>query len=97
MEKASKIRVLFIGAGGVNFGGLIGPWNHSRRLEQINEVEVVGIADPDLPKAKKVLESKLSGESGIMYRDCIVMANYLDAIKTAKPQVAFIGENPIAE
>lgn len=85
-------RVLFIGAGAVNFGGLIGPWNHSRRLEQLGKVQVVAIADPDLAKAQKILENKLSGPFADMYKDCIVMANYLDALKTAKPNMAYIGQ-----
>ena len=82
---------MFIGAGAVNFGGTIGPWDHSRRLEQLGGVQVVAIADPDLPKAHKVLEGKLSGGFAEMYKHCVVMPNYLEAIETAKPQVAFIG------
>ena len=86
------IRVLFIGAGAVNFGGTIGPWNHSRRLEELEGVQVVAIADPDLPKARKVLEAKLAGGSAEMYKGCLVVASYLEAIQAAKPQVAFIGK-----
>ena len=88
----SIVRVLFIGAGAVNFGGTIGPWDHSRRLEQLGGVQVVAIADPDLPKAQEVLKSKLDGQFADMYKGCIVMANYLDAIETTKPHVAFIGK-----
>ncbi len=84
-------KVLFIGAGAVNFGGAEGPWDHSRRLEQLGGVQVVAIADPDLPKALKVLENKLSGEFAEVYKDCVVLASYLDAIKKTKPDVAFIG------
>lgn len=54
------LRVLFIGAGAVNFGGAEGPWDHSRRLEKLGGVEVVAIADPDLKKARAVLQKKLS-------------------------------------
>ena len=86
------LRVLFIGAGTVNFGGSEGPWDHSRRLEQLGGVQVVAIADPDLPKAKKLLDTKLGGKFADMYTGCIVMANYLDAIETTKPHVAFIGK-----
>ena len=86
------VRVLFIGAGAVNFGGAEGPWDHSRRLEKLGGVQVVAIADPDLPKARKVLEIKLAGESAAMYKGCLVVASYLEALQTANPQVAFIGE-----
>ena len=86
------LRVLFVGAGAVNFGGAEGPWDHSRRLEELGGVQVVAIADPDLPKARRVLELKLAGGSAEMYKDCLVVANYLEAIQTAKPQVAFIGK-----
>ena len=50
----AELRVLFIGAGAVNFGGAEGPWDHSRRLEGEGGVHIVAIADPDLPKAKQV-------------------------------------------
>ncbi len=85
------VRVLFVGAGGVNFGGVLGPWNHSKRLEQLGGVEVVAIADPDIEKASSVLQKKLSGEHAYMYRNCIVEADFNIAINKAKPGVAFIG------
>lgn len=33
------LRVLFVGASTVNFGGAPGPWDHSRRLEEIGGVK----------------------------------------------------------
>ena len=92
MAALSPIRVLFIGAGSGNFGGNIGPWNHSRRLEKLGGVKVVAIADPDLQKAQRVLEVKLTGESAEVYRGCLVVASYLEALQMANPQVAFIGK-----
>lgn len=86
------LRVLFIGAGAVNFGGAEGPWDHSRRLEELGGVQVVAIADPDLPKARGVLQLKLTGGAAEMYKGCLVVADYLEAIQTTKPQVAFIGK-----
>lgn len=83
--------LLFIGSGAVNFGGAEGPWDHSRRLEQVEGVEIVAIADPDLPKAQEVLKRKQSGPHGDLYRDCKVYANYKDALAAAKPDIAFIG------
>ena len=91
MESSESVRVLFIGAGGVNFGGVIGPWNHSKRLEKLGGVEVVAIADPDLKKARAVLEKKLSGEYAHLYSNCMVEADYKVAIDKSNPQVAFIG------
>lgn len=88
----SALRVLFIGAGAVNFGGAEGPWDHSRRLERLGGVRVVAIADPDLPKATRVLEAKLSGAHKHMYEGCQLFASYTEAIATCKVDVAFIGE-----
>ena len=90
---SDTLRVLIIGAGAVNFGGAEGPWDHSRRLERAEGVRIVGIADPDLPKARKVLERKLgTALVSEVYRQCDVYADYLDAIKSCKPHVAFIGK-----
>ena len=86
------VRVLFIGAGAVNFGGAAGPWDHSRRLERLENVCVVGIADPDLPKAQHVLEEKSRGLQAEVYRECTVHADFREALKTCCPDVAFIGQ-----
>ena len=87
------VRILFIGSGAVHFGGAEGPWDHSRRLETLEDVQVVAIADPDLRRATSVLERKLSSPHAAMYADCKLYASYLDALETAKPDVAFIGKN----
>ena len=39
----AELRVLFIGAGAVNFGGAEGPWDNSRRLEGEGGVLIVAI------------------------------------------------------
>ena len=61
------IRIAFIGAGAVNFGGAEGPWDHATRIEKLHltrkqfeslqnvDFSVVGIADPDIERAMKVL------------------------------------------
>lgn len=85
-------KVLFIGAGAVNFGGGKGPWDHSRRLERQDNVRIVAIADTDLPKAKAVLEKKLKGEFAAVYEECAVYKDYREAIEECKPNIAFIGE-----
>ena len=89
---AKVVRVLFSGAGAVNFGGAEGLWNHSRRLEQLEDVCVVAIADPDRTKAQRVLEEKRSGARAEVYRECTVHADFKEALKTCRPDVAFIGQ-----
>ena len=91
----AELRLLFVGSGAVNFGGAEGPWDHSRRLEQLGGVKIVAIADPDLPKAQEVLKRKQNGAHGDLYRDCKVYADYKDALKAEKPDVAFIGKSTI--
>ena len=86
------VRVLFIGAGAVNFGGAEGPWDHSRRLEQLEDVCVVAIVNRDRTKAERVLEEKLSGPHAKVYQECTVHADFREALKTCRPDVAFIGE-----
>ena len=87
----AELRVLFIGSGAVNFGGAEGPWDHSRRLEQLGGVKVVAIADPILSKAREVLERKQNGPRRDLYRDCKVYADYKEALAATKPDIAFIG------
>ncbi len=84
--------MLFIGAGAVNFGGAEGPWDHSKRLEEIGGVEIVGIADPITSKAKEILQTKLSGAHANIYKNCVVVESYLKALEEVKPDVAFIGK-----
>jgi len=53
----SFMRIGFVGAGQVNFGGGEGPWDHASRLEKLfprYPLEIVGIADPDLERCKRV-------------------------------------------
>ena len=88
---AEELRLLFIGSGAVNFGGAEGPWDHSRRLEQLGGVKIVAIADPLVSKAEEVLQGKRSGAHADLYRDCKVFADYKDALEATKPDIAFIG------
>ena len=48
------MKIAFLGAGFVNFGGLEGPWDHASRLEKIEGIEVVAIVDPLTEKASAV-------------------------------------------
>ncbi len=90
-EEENLIRVLFIGSGSVNFGGAKGPWDHSKRLERLGGVKVVAIADPELSKAEAILQTKLLGPNSHMYKDCVAVKSYLNAIALTKPNAAFIG------
>ena len=86
------LRVLFVGAGAVNFGGAEGPWDHSRRLETLEGIKIVGIADPDYPKASAVLEEKRRCPHSSAYQECSVYRSCAEALDAAKPDVAFIGQ-----
>lgn len=88
------LRIAFVGAGGVNFGGAEGPWDHASRLERIGGVEVVGIADPDTPRAEKALVARREGPSGKMYAGAGVFADFREMLTAAKPQAVFIGVPP---
>ena len=87
----AELRLMFIGSGAVNFGGAEGPWDHSRRLEQLRGVKVVAIADPLVSKAEEVLQRKLSEPHADLYRECKVYADYKEALAAVKPDIAFIG------
>jgi predicted dehydrogenase len=64
------LRIAFIGAGQVNFGGGQGPWNHAKRLEDLSDslhsktgpvmLTVVGIFDSFSGHAQRVLERQRS-------------------------------------
>lgn len=86
-----KLRVCFVGAGAVNFGGAEGPWNHSKRLEQLGGVDVVAIVDLDTKKAKAVLEQKKDGSHSSLYSNCVVYSDCTTALRECKFDVAFIG------
>lgn len=69
MEPKTPLKIAFIGAGQVNFGGGEGPWDHgigdyvqlmiaATRLEKLHGenflLSVVGVCDPFVDRAKKV-------------------------------------------
>lgn len=90
-----ELRVCFIGAGAVNFGGAEGPWDHSRRLELLGGVLIVAIVDPDTPKAEAVLQRKLNGSHSALYRECKIFADCTIALKKCQFDVAFVGETQL--
>ncbi len=87
------IRIVFIGAGGVNFGSVEGPWNHAARLIKMPGTEVPGIADPQPGlAAQRVKEWGGHAQFGKTrpYEDWRRM------VETEKPDAAIIGVPPAA-
>lgn len=46
------IKLGWIGAGGINFGSLEGPWNHAVRMQKQNNVQFTAVVDPNLSAAQ---------------------------------------------
>lgn len=86
------LRVGFIGAGAVNFGGGEGPWDHASRLERIDGLKVVGVADPDMERARR----KLDQRSSHMYEGAEVFSDFRAMLERRKPQAVWIGVPPNA-
>ena len=90
----AQLRIGFIGSGAVNFGGAEGPWDHASRLERMENLKFVGIADPLVQKAMQALEHRKRGSYGQLYEDCEVFATYESMLEKAKPDAVFIGVPP---
>jgi predicted dehydrogenase len=102
----AELRIAFIGAGQVNFGGGEGPWNHAKRVEAIKTVSqngvqvpiaisVVGIADPFESFAQKVLENqrKISACPEV-WKNTKVFSSYLTMINEIPIDAVIIGVPP---
>lgn len=87
------LRLGFVGAGAVNFGGS-GPWDHASRLEKIPLLEVVAIADVDTEKAKRALETRKRGARGDMYEHCQIYATSAEMLEKEQLDAVFIGIPP---
>ena len=46
------IKLGWIGAGGINFGSLEGPWNHAVRMQKQTDVQFTAVVDPDVSAAQ---------------------------------------------
>jgi len=88
------IKIGFIGAGGVNFGSLEGPWDHASRLERLGGVQIVGIVDPDTKKANEVLQKRREGQYASIYEHTSVRSTVLELIELDKPDAVFVGLPP---
>ena len=71
-----------------------GPWDHSKRLEQLGGIQFVAIVDPLVKKAEEVLKKKKDGPYAHLYTNCKVMGDYkeLFSLGDDKPDAVFIGE-----
>ena len=59
---AEVLKIAFVGAGAIHFGGAEMPWDHASRLEKLGGVKFVAIVDPLVDKAKAVLEARSKGQ-----------------------------------
>jgi len=100
---SATIRLAFVGAGQVNFGGGEGPWNHVKRLEAMYvreadfPIEVVGICDPLLKQAEAVLEVRRSNPDTRykkMWESTRVFSTLVDMLDATQPHCVFIGVPP---
>ena len=46
------IKLGWIGAGGINFGSLEGPWNHAVRMQKQKNVQFTAVVDPNISFAQ---------------------------------------------
>jgi len=90
------LRIGFVGAGNVNFGGGEGPWDHASRLERIGGVTVVGVADPDTERADRRLAARRAGPAAGLYADAGVYPDCRRMLAEARPDAVFVGVPPDA-
>jgi len=97
-EETSILKIAFIGAGGVNFGGLDpgAPWDHASRLEELSKtipLEVVGISDPNMTRLEFVLKDRQS-KNLELWTNTQIFTDVRTMLDTAKPTAVFIGLPP---
>jgi predicted dehydrogenase len=106
----TSLRLAFIGAGQVNFGGGEGPWDHASRIERLVRenphitITVVAIAEPFIERARKVLaarQEKAAGSSGpahprieTMWKDTQIYSDVVEMLEKSQPHAVFIGTPP---
>jgi predicted dehydrogenase len=108
---AKSVKVAFIGAGCVNFGGAEGPWDHASRIENMAKIAqheigsdkitlsvcVVGIADVDLRRAQAVLDIRRQKEisNPEVWSNTQLFTDYKEMLDETKPDCVFIGVPPL--
>jgi len=93
MPGNSNVKVAFIGAGGVNFGGHGNAWDHASRLEKLPHVSVVGIADINTKRAEEAL-AKRRFKNLATWENTRVFSDYREMIRETNPNCIFIGLPP---
>jgi predicted dehydrogenase len=93
---ADDLKIAFIGAGNVNFGGGEGPWDHASRLETMDDVVFVGVADPELARARTAIGQRRSGRAGPRWEPCGAFDDWREMVGNASPDAVFIGVPPDA-
>jgi predicted dehydrogenase len=102
----AEFTVIYIGAGGINFGTELVPWNHSARLEKHtlphkvtnpsvlgNRLRVLAIVDPDTPRARAVLDKKLETSAKESYSSTFLYSDISGYCGIA-PNAVFVGTPP---
>lgn len=101
---SDKVNVAVVGAGGVNFGSVEGPWNHTARLdaELGDRLRVVALVQPTVESREKVLEVKRAGPRASSYvgtHGFETIKKMLEAVKAGeieRPTLVLIGIPPAA-
>ncbi|OLL23874.1 hypothetical protein NEOLI_004845 [Neolecta irregularis DAH-3] len=98
----AEFPVVFLGAGGINFGSVEGPWNHSFRFEHKlgPRLNVTCIVDPSIQTSESVLKIKRASFVESAYRGTEMHSNieqFIDAAKKSGivPKIAIIGIPPL--
>lgn len=95
-SQTTVTRVGIIGAGAVNFGGTIGPWDHASRLETIDGLKIVAICDCIPGKAASVLAERRSKCTSGVYDECNIYEDYDFMLEKERLDAVFIGVPPFA-
>lgn len=88
------LRIGFIGAGSVNFGGGEGPWDHASRVEALPETQIVAVADSDQARAQQAIDARRATPAGDRYADARVFGDYHDMLAQADLDAVFVGLPP---
>ena len=92
----TDLKLAFIGAGNVNFGGGEGPWDHASRLEAMDSIAFVGVADPKVDRAREAVEQRRAGQVGGRWTHCRAFARWAEMLEQTAPDVVYIGVSPDA-
>ena len=92
---SDDIRLAFIGAGQVNFGGGEGPWNHAARFEQIDGVACAAVADVDLGRAERAILQQQKGPSPQPWARSQAFESWQKMADEVRPDAVVIGMPPV--